>query len=159
MHRNISRRFLHSILDDAFAGKDPELVLKPFDTIRVFGRFDFEDPPMISVTGEVRDPGDHVTNGATYLRDAIYLAGSTTPDAQLDDVQVFRKPGRWQAQGPQRRSAQGAAWRSKARIFFFNQRIECLFTRISPRPIRRSNHRGRSGTSRQISFRRRDERG
>jgi protein involved in polysaccharide export with SLBB domain len=77
-------------LENALAGKDQDLVLKPFDTVRVFGRFDFEDPPTITVTGEVRDPGDHVTNGATYLRDAVYLAGNTTPDAQLDDVQIFR---------------------------------------------------------------------
>jgi protein involved in polysaccharide export with SLBB domain len=77
-------------LDDALAGKEQDLVLKPLDTIRVFGRFDFEDPPVITVTGEVRDPGDHVSNGATYLRDAIYLAGSTTPEAKLDEVQVFR---------------------------------------------------------------------
>jgi len=78
-------------LGDALEGKDSELVLKPFDTIRIFSRFDFEDPPIITVTGEVRDPGDHVTNGATYLRDAIFLAGNTAPDAQLEDVQVFRK--------------------------------------------------------------------
>jgi protein involved in polysaccharide export with SLBB domain len=78
-------------LEDALAGKDQDLVLKPFDTVRVFGRFDFEDPPVITVTGEVRDPGDHVTNGVTYLRDAIYLAGSTTPEARLDDAQIFRR--------------------------------------------------------------------
>lgn len=78
-------------LADALAGKEQDLALKPFDTVRIFGRFDFEDPPVITVTGEVRDPGDHVTNGATYLRDAIFLAGNTTPDAELDDVQVFRK--------------------------------------------------------------------
>jgi protein involved in polysaccharide export with SLBB domain len=78
-------------LDDALAGKDQDLVLKPFDTIRVFGRFDFEDPPVVTVTGEVRDPGDHITNGATYLRDAVFLAGGATPDALLTDAQVFRK--------------------------------------------------------------------
>jgi protein involved in polysaccharide export with SLBB domain len=78
-------------LEDAMTGKDQDLVLKPFDTVRVFGRFDFEDPPVVTVTGAVRDPGDHVTNGATYLRDAIFLAGNTTPDAELDDVQVLRK--------------------------------------------------------------------
>jgi protein involved in polysaccharide export with SLBB domain len=78
-------------LKDAFNGDDQNLVLKPFDTVRIFGRFDFEDPPIITVTGEVRDPGDHVTNGATYLRDAILLSGNTTPDAELNDVQVFRK--------------------------------------------------------------------
>jgi protein involved in polysaccharide export with SLBB domain len=78
-------------LDDALAGKDLDLILKPFDTIRIFSRFDFEDPPIITVSGEVRDPGDHVTNGATYLRDAIFLAGNASQDAELDDVQVFRK--------------------------------------------------------------------
>jgi protein involved in polysaccharide export with SLBB domain len=78
-------------LGEALEGKDQNLVLKPFDTVRIFGRFDFEDSPIITVTGEVRDPGDHLTNGATYLRDAIFLAGNTTPDAELNDVQVFRK--------------------------------------------------------------------
>ncbi|MGO9648151.1 MAG: SLBB domain-containing protein [Terriglobales bacterium] len=78
-------------LEDALAGNDQDLVLKPFDTVRVFGRFDFEDTPIVTVTGEVRDPGDHVTNGVIHLRDAIYMAGNTTADAQLDNVQVFRK--------------------------------------------------------------------
>jgi len=78
-------------LGDALAGKDQDLVLKPFDTVRVFSKYDFEDPPVITVTGEVRDPGDHLTNGIAHLRDAVYLAGGTTPDALLDDAQVFRK--------------------------------------------------------------------
>jgi protein involved in polysaccharide export with SLBB domain len=78
-------------LSDALAGQSQDLTLKPFDTVRIFGRFDFEDPPIVTVTGEVRDPGDHVTNGATYLRDAIFLAGNTTLDAELNDVQIFRK--------------------------------------------------------------------
>lgn len=78
-------------LDDLLQGKTQDLLLKPFDTVRIFGRFDFEEPPVVTVTGEVREPGDHVTNGATYLRDAIYLAGNTTPDAELNDAQVFRR--------------------------------------------------------------------
>ncbi len=77
-------------LGDALDGKNKDLVLKPFDTIRVFGRYDFEDPPAISVNGEVRDPGDHITNGVTHLRDAVYLAGGVTPDTDLSDAQVFR---------------------------------------------------------------------
>jgi protein involved in polysaccharide export with SLBB domain len=77
-------------LGDALAGKDQDLTLKPFDTVRVFGRYDFEDQPAVTVSGEVRDPGDHVTNGSTHLRDAIYLSGGATPEAELDDAQVFR---------------------------------------------------------------------
>lgn len=77
-------------LGDALEGKEQDITLKPFDTVRVFGRYDFEDPPLITVSGEVRDPGDHLTNGATRLRDAVYLAGGPTPDAELDNAQVFR---------------------------------------------------------------------
>jgi protein involved in polysaccharide export with SLBB domain len=78
-------------LGEALEGKAQDIALKPFDTVRVFGKYDFEDPPVVTVTGEVRDPGDHVTNGATHLRDAIYLAGGTTSDALLSDAQIFRK--------------------------------------------------------------------
>ena len=78
-------------LGDALAGKDQDVVLKPFDTIRVFSKYDFEDPPIITISGEVRDPGDHLTNGTPHLRDAIYLAGGTTRDASLDDAQIYRK--------------------------------------------------------------------
>jgi protein involved in polysaccharide export with SLBB domain len=78
-------------LGDALAGKDQDLVLQPFDTVRIFSRYDFEDAPVITITGEVRDPGDHLTNGAPRLRDAVYLAGGTTRDVLLDDAQIFRK--------------------------------------------------------------------
>lgn len=78
-------------LGDAMDGKQADIPLKPFDTIRIFGRYDFENAPIITVSGEVRDPGDHLSNGVTHLRDAVFLAGGTTPDAQLTDVQVFRK--------------------------------------------------------------------
>ncbi len=81
-------------LDDAMGGKGTVPELKPFDTVRIFGRYDFEDPPEIMVTGEVRDPGEHLTNGATRLTEAIYLAGGITTDAKLDDAQIYRKmPG------------------------------------------------------------------
>jgi protein involved in polysaccharide export with SLBB domain len=70
---------------------EQNVTLKAFDTVRIFGRFDFEDAPMITVSGEVRSPGEHVTNGETRLRDAIYLAGGVTRDALLSDAQVFRR--------------------------------------------------------------------
>jgi polysaccharide biosynthesis/export protein len=80
-------------LDDALNAKQPPVALKAFDTVRVFSRFDFEDPPVITVAGEVRDPGDHLTNGATRVRDAVYLAGGLTSDASTDSLQIFRRTG------------------------------------------------------------------
>ena len=58
--------------------------------MRVFSRYDFQAPPDVWVGGEVRSPGKYRTSGQAHLRDAIYLAGGTTPDASLDSLQVFR---------------------------------------------------------------------
>jgi protein involved in polysaccharide export with SLBB domain len=80
-------------LEEALNAKEQPVALKAFDTVRVFSRFDFEDPPIITVTGEVRDPGDHLTNGTARVRDAVYLAGGLTPDASTDSVQIFRRTG------------------------------------------------------------------
>jgi len=64
--------------------------LQPLDTVRVFGRYDFEPAPEIWVGGEVREPGKYRTSGQTHLQDAIYLAGGITQDAAVDSAQLFR---------------------------------------------------------------------
>jgi len=64
--------------------------LKPLDTVRIFSRYDFEAPPEVWVGGEVHQPGSYRTSGQAHLRDAIFLAGGTTPDAALDSAQLFR---------------------------------------------------------------------
>jgi len=60
------------------------------DTVRIFSRFDFEAAPSVWVGGEVRGPGKYGTSGQVHLRDAIHLAGGTSPDAALDTAQLFR---------------------------------------------------------------------
>ena len=65
--------------------------LEPLDTVRIFGRYDFEPAPEVLVTGEVRAPGSYRTSGQQHLRDAIYQAGGVTPDAWLDSAQLFRR--------------------------------------------------------------------
>jgi protein involved in polysaccharide export with SLBB domain len=64
--------------------------LKPLDTIRIFSKYDFEPAPDVWIEGEVRAPGKYTTSGQARLRDAIYLAGGVTPDADLDSAQIFR---------------------------------------------------------------------
>ena len=64
--------------------------LQPLDTVRIFGRYDFEAAPEIMVTGEVRSPGRYATSGQQHLRDVLYQAGGVSPDAWLDSAQVFR---------------------------------------------------------------------
>ena len=57
---------------------------------RIFSRFDFENPPTVSVWGDVRAPGTYRTSGQIRLGDAVHLAGGLAPDAQKEDAQVFR---------------------------------------------------------------------
>src|SRR5579859_2283484 len=64
--------------------------LQPLDTVRVFGRYDFEPAPEVWIGGEVREPGKYRTSGQAHLRDAVYLAGGVTQDASLDAAQLFR---------------------------------------------------------------------
>ncbi len=65
-------------------------VLQAMDTVRIFSRFDFENPPTVSVLGDVRLPGTYQTSGQIHLADAVHLAGGLTPDAQIADAQIFR---------------------------------------------------------------------
>ena len=77
-------------LADALANPGQAPVLRPMDTVRVFSRFDFENPPTVSVWGDVRMPGTYRTSGQIRLGDAVHLAGGLAPDAQTEDAQVFR---------------------------------------------------------------------
>jgi len=78
--------------DLAAALADPATApkLQAHDTVRVFGRYDFEPAPHVWVGGEVVAPGKYATSGQIRLRDAIYLAGGVAPDASLDSAQLFR---------------------------------------------------------------------
>jgi polysaccharide biosynthesis/export protein len=77
-------------LSDALANPSQAPTLHPMDTIRIFSRFDFENPPTVSVLGDVRKPGTYQTSGQIHVSDAVHLAGGLAPDAQEEDAQVFR---------------------------------------------------------------------
>ena len=64
--------------------------LQPLDTVRIFGRYDFEPVPEFFVFGEVRNPGRYRSSGQAHLRDAIYQAGGLTPEAWEESGQLFR---------------------------------------------------------------------
>ena len=75
---------------EALADPSKAPVLNPLDTVQFFGRYDFENPPAVSVLGDVRAPGTYRTSGDIHLSDAIHLAGGLLPDAETVDAQVFR---------------------------------------------------------------------
>lgn len=75
---------------DALADPSHAPELQPLDTVQFFGRYDFENPPSVSVWGDVRTPGTYRTSGDIHISDAIHLAGGLAPDAADGDAQVFR---------------------------------------------------------------------
>jgi len=77
-------------LADVLANPSRAPVLHAMDTVRIFSRYDFENPPTVSVLGDVRLPGTYQTSGQIHLADAVHLAGGLTPDAQTVDAQIFR---------------------------------------------------------------------
>lgn len=77
-------------LSKAMADPNSSPQLQPLDTVRIFSKYDFEAAPSVWVGGEVRVPGEYRTSGQIRLRDAVYLANGTTPDASLDSAQLFR---------------------------------------------------------------------
>ena len=77
-------------LAGALANPAQAPMLQAMDTVRVFSRFDFENPPSVSVFGDVRAPGTFRTAGQIHLSDAVHLAGRIAPDAKIDDAQVYR---------------------------------------------------------------------
>jgi protein involved in polysaccharide export with SLBB domain len=77
-------------LTEALANPSKSPVLHAMDTVRIFSRFDFENPPSVSVWGDVRGPGTYRTSGEIHLSDAVHLAGGLAPDAKIEDAQVFR---------------------------------------------------------------------
>jgi protein involved in polysaccharide export with SLBB domain len=77
-------------LAEALADPKNSPLLDPLDTVQIFGRYDFESRPNVSVLGDVRSPGTYRTSGDIHLSDAIHLAGGLLPDAQTTDAQVFR---------------------------------------------------------------------
>ncbi|MGH9714434.1 MAG: SLBB domain-containing protein [Candidatus Acidiferrales bacterium] len=74
----------------AFENPAQSPALQAMDTVRIFSRYDFENPPVVSVWGDVRQPGTYRTSGQIRLSDAVHLAGGLNPDAQTADAQVFR---------------------------------------------------------------------
>jgi polysaccharide biosynthesis/export protein len=77
-------------LAEALADPANSPALKPMDTLRIFSRYDFENPPEVSVLGDVRAPGTYRTSGQIRLSDALHMAGGLAPDAEKGDAQVFR---------------------------------------------------------------------
>lgn len=67
--------------------KDPPPTLKPFDTIRVFGRYD-TDAPKVSIYGEVLRPGEYPLSERMTAGDLLRIAGGFKRSAYRDSADL-----------------------------------------------------------------------
>jgi len=74
---------LISVLD----GKEQALELRPFDVIRIYGRYTL-DPPKVTIAGEVLRPGVYPLADGMRVSDLIRLAGGFRRSAYREDALV-----------------------------------------------------------------------
>jgi protein involved in polysaccharide export with SLBB domain len=60
-------------LSEVLGGEDP-VTLQPFDTIRIYGRYDI-DAPMVAIYGEVSRPGEYPMGEGMTAVDLVRMAG------------------------------------------------------------------------------------
>ena len=69
-------------LPQALIGNEP-ILLQPFDTIRIFGRYEV-DAPTVTIQGEVRRPGHYPLPEDLTAAQLVRMAGGFKRDALLD---------------------------------------------------------------------------
>ena len=73
-------------LSEVVSGDDP-IDLQPFDTIRIFGRYEI-DPPKVAIYGEVLRPGEYpLANGMT-ASDLVRMAGGFKRSAYTQTAEI-----------------------------------------------------------------------
>ena len=72
---------------DALMGNDNP-ALEPFDTIRIFGRYE-ADAPQVTVNGEVLRPGAYPLAAGMTAADLVRMAGGFKRDADVDDADLM----------------------------------------------------------------------
>ena len=74
-------------LRDVLEKRAPAPSLQPFDTVRVFGRYD-TDAPKVSIYGEVMRPGEYPLSEGMGAADLLRLAGGFRRDAFQDKADL-----------------------------------------------------------------------
>jgi len=70
---------------DVLDGKEPAPEVRPFDVVRVYGRYTV-DPPKVTIAGEVLRPGVYPLEKGTRVSDLIRLAGGFRRSAYREDA-------------------------------------------------------------------------
>ena len=73
-------------LGDVLGGEDP-IALEPFDTIRIFGRYEI-DAPKVSIYGEVLRPGEYPLSEGMRVSGLVRMAGGFKRSAVTSEADI-----------------------------------------------------------------------
>lgn len=73
-------------LQDELVGNDP-VILQPFDTVRIFGRYQI-DPPKVSIFGPVLRPGTYPMSQGMTVSDLVRMAGGFRRSAYRQEADL-----------------------------------------------------------------------
>lgn len=73
-------------LDEVLDGSDP-ISLQPFDTVRVYGRYE-QDPPKVRIDGEVMHPGEYPLSKGMTAAGLVEAAGGFKRSAYRDEAEL-----------------------------------------------------------------------
>jgi len=94
IHRKKADRTLevHNVnIGDIMDGKAPDFPLQKDDEVFIPNITDMRGEQILSIDGEVREPGDYVYADNTTVEDLILMAGGLTESASLAKVDVYRR--------------------------------------------------------------------
>jgi protein involved in polysaccharide export with SLBB domain len=80
---------LREIIDNP--GSEKDLILEPRDELRIFNRLEMRDKLKVTVSGQVRKPGEYDYSDDLSLKDLIYLAGGFTYAAANAKIEIVRQ--------------------------------------------------------------------
>jgi protein involved in polysaccharide export with SLBB domain len=80
---------LREIIDNP--GSEKDLLLEPRDALRIFNRLEMRDKLKVTVSGQVRKPGDYDYSDDLSLKDLIYLAGGFNYAAANAKIEIVRQ--------------------------------------------------------------------
>jgi len=72
-------------------GSEKDLILEPRDALRIFNRLEMRDELTITVSGQVRKPGEYAYSDDISLKDLIYLAGGFNYAAANAKIEIVRQ--------------------------------------------------------------------
>lgn len=94
IHRRKADRTLEVLnvnIGDVMNGTAPDVILQKDDAVFVPNTTDMRGDQMLSIYGEVREPGNYTYADNTTIEDLILMAGGLTESASTAKVNVYRR--------------------------------------------------------------------